>query len=178
MSDQHHHHEGGGDRARDEDATRWDERYAGTDRLWSAEPNATVAEVVGSMSPARALDVGTGEGRHAVWLARRGWSVIAVDFSAVGIDRGRAESTGLAIDWVVADVREWHPPDGARYDLVLSVYLHLPADVFTGPARGSPPAARWSCWDTRCATSPMASVVRRIPGCSTPRSSCTRRPPD
>ena len=130
MSDQHHHHEGGGDRARDEDAARWDERYAATDRLWSAEPNATVAEVVGSMTPARALDVGTGEGRHAVWLARRGWSVTAVDFSAVGIDRGRAESTGLAIDWVVADVREWHPPDGARYDLVLSVYLHLPADVF------------------------------------------------
>ena len=87
------------------------------------------------MAPARAIDLGTGEGRHAVWLARRGWSVTAVDFSAVGIDRGRSESTGLAIDWVVADVREWHPPDEATYDLVLSVYLHLPADVFNR-ARG------------------------------------------
>jgi SAM-dependent methyltransferase len=130
LSDPHHHHEGGGDRTREEDAARWDERYGATDRLWSAEPNATVAEVVGSMAPARALDLGTGEGRHAVWLARRGWSVTAVDFSAVGIDRGRAESDGLAIDWVVADLRDWNPPAGASYDLVLSVYLHLPADVF------------------------------------------------
>jgi SAM-dependent methyltransferase len=130
VSDPHHHHEGGGDRTREEDAARWDERYAATDRLWSAEPNATVAEVVGSMAPARALDLGTGEGRHAVWLARRGWLVTAVDFSAVGIDRGRAESDGLAIDWVVADLRDWDPPAGASFDLVLSVYLHLPADVF------------------------------------------------
>jgi SAM-dependent methyltransferase len=130
LSDPHHHHEGSGDRARDEDVARWDERYAATDRLWSAEPNATVADVVGSLQPACALDVGAGEGRHAVWLARRGWSVTAVDFSAVGIDRGRAGSDGLAIDWVVADVRQWEPPAGAAYDLVLSVYLHLAADVF------------------------------------------------
>jgi SAM-dependent methyltransferase len=129
LSDPHHHHEGGGDRAR-QDAARWDERYAATDRLWSAEPNATVAEVVASIPPGRALDLGTGEGRHAVWLARRGWSVTAVDFSAVGVDRGRAESDGLAIDWVVADLREWEPPAGATFDLVLAAYLHLADDVF------------------------------------------------
>jgi SAM-dependent methyltransferase len=129
LSDPHHHHEGGGDRAR-QDVARWDERYAATDRLWSAEPNATVAEVVASIPPGRALDLGTGEGRHAVWLARRGWSVTAVDFSAVGVDRGRAESDGLAIDWVVADLREWEPPAGATFDLVLAAYLHLADDVF------------------------------------------------
>jgi SAM-dependent methyltransferase len=129
LSDPHHHHEGSGHRER-QDAARWDERYAATDRLWSAEPNATVAELVGSIPPGHALDLGTGEGRHAVWLARRGWRVTAVDFSVVGVDRGRAESDGLAIDWVVADLREWEPPSGARFDLVLAAYLHLADDVF------------------------------------------------
>ncbi len=125
-----HDHDHGAAREPGHDAVHWDERYAATDRLWSAEPNATVAEVVGPMPPGRALDVGAGEGRHAVWLAANGWQATAVDFSAVGIERGRRESAGAAVDWIVADVRTWTPPPGSTYDLVLVVYLHLADDVF------------------------------------------------
>jgi SAM-dependent methyltransferase len=82
------------------------------------------------MRPGRALDVGAGEGRHSVWLASLGWAVTAVDFSAVGIERGRSGSAGHAVDWVVADIREWEPPDGTTFDLVLVAYLHLADDVF------------------------------------------------
>ncbi len=71
------------------DAAHWDQRYAETDRLWAPEPNATVADIVAEWPPGSALDLGAGEGRHAVWLARRGWRVTAVDFSAVGLARGR-----------------------------------------------------------------------------------------
>lgn len=114
------------------DAAYWDERYAATDRLWSATPNATIAEIVGPLPAGRALDFAAGEGRHAVWLAQRGWQATAVDFSSVGIDRGRAAATGagIAVDWVVDDVLTWTPPHGATYDLVLVAYLHLPADAF------------------------------------------------
>lgn len=114
------------------DAAHWDERYAATDRLWSATPNATVAEVVGDLPPGRALDVAAGEGRHAAWLAGRGWRVTALDFSAVGIERGRsgAAALGDAIEWVVADIRAWTPPAGRSYDLVLVAFLHMPDDVF------------------------------------------------
>lgn len=114
------------------DAAHWDERYAATDRLWSATPNATVAEVVGELPPGQALDVAAGEGRHAAWLAGRGWQVTAVDFSAVGIERGRtgAAALGDAVEWVVADVRDWTPPSGTTYDLVLVAFLHMPDDVF------------------------------------------------
>ena len=114
------------------DVARWDERYAERDRLWSIEPNRTVAEVVGPMSPGRALDLGAGEGRHALWLAERGWQVTAVDFSAVGIDRARAQPGADRVEWVIADVRSWTPPRGATYDLVLVAYLHLADDVFRG----------------------------------------------
>jgi len=115
------------------DAAHWDARYGQSERLWSPSPNATIAEVAGSMHPGRAVDVGAGEGRHAVWLAALGWTVTAVDFSEVGIDRGRLEagSRGIPVDWVVADVREWAPPDDTTYDLVLVAYLHLEGDVLS-----------------------------------------------
>lgn len=110
----------------------WDARYAANPQLWSSEPNATVAEIVGPLPPGRAVDLGAGEGRHALWLARKGWTVTAVDFSAVGIDRGRAVAAaqGLTVDWVVADVREWQP--SGPVDLVLVAYLHLAEEVLTG----------------------------------------------
>jgi SAM-dependent methyltransferase len=81
------------------------------------------------MAPGRALDVGAGEGRHAIWLAEQGWRVTAIDFSKVGIERGRAASGSHAIEWLVDDVRSWTPPAGVAYDLVLIAYIHLAGDV-------------------------------------------------
>jgi SAM-dependent methyltransferase len=111
------------------DAVGWDARYAATDLVWSAGPNRTVVDEVAPLPPGRALDLAAGEGRNAVWLAERGWQVTAVDFSAVGIDKGRqrahAAGVGESVTWVVADATTWDP-DGA-YDLVLVCFLHLPA---------------------------------------------------
>jgi SAM-dependent methyltransferase len=114
-----------------QDAQEWDSRYAGSDRVWSAAPNAWVARTVGAWFTGLALDLGAGEGRHSVWLAALGWQVTAVDFSAAGIERGRsgAQDVGVEVDWVVADVRTWEPPEGATFDLILAAYLHLPDDV-------------------------------------------------
>jgi SAM-dependent methyltransferase len=110
------------------DAQGWDERYR-AGQVWSTEPNRFFAEAVASVgAPAgRALDLACGEGRNAVWLAREGWDVTAVDFSAIGIDRGRALASdrGLDVDWVVADLQTWDL--GVRaWDLVAHVYLHWP----------------------------------------------------
>lgn len=111
----------------------WDERYAASDRVWSTGPNREVAAIVGDWPPGRAVDLGAGEGRHALWLAERGWQVSAVDFSSVGIERGREEGRhrGVDVDWVVADVTSWEPPAGTTFDLVLVAYLHVPEDVFS-----------------------------------------------
>lgn len=116
---------------RDRGPEHWDARYAASEHVWSRGPNAEVARVLADLRPGRALDVGAGEGRHALWLAARGWTVTAVDFSRVGVERGAAEAraAGLAVDWQVADATTWVPPEGAAYDLVLVVYMHLPKDV-------------------------------------------------
>ena len=109
------------------DAAAWDERYAGRELVWSASPNRFLVEQAEGMSPGRALDLAAGEGRNAIWLAQQGWEVTAVDFSPVGIDKGRQIATrnGVQIEWVVADATTWQPPTHG-FDLVIVFYLQLP----------------------------------------------------
>ncbi len=107
----------------------WDERHAARDPIESHEPDATLVDAVARLTPGRALDLATGDGRNALWLARHGWRVTAVDFSQVALDRARrsAEAAGVEADWVLADLLEWRPPVRA-FELVAVVFLHLPAD--------------------------------------------------
>lgn len=104
----------------------WDRRYRGTELLWTARPNRFVVEELWELPPGRALDLGAGEGRNAVWLAERGWRVTAVDFSPVALDKARrlAQARGVSVDWVLADLRGYQP-EPAAYDLVLVAYLQL-----------------------------------------------------
>ena len=105
----------------------WDQRYEGSEMLWTAEANRFLVAEVEGMPVGRALDVGAGEGRNAVWLAEQGWEVTAVDFSEVGLAKGRqlAEARGVEVDWVAADLRTYRPAE-ASFDLVIVLYLHLP----------------------------------------------------
>jgi SAM-dependent methyltransferase len=111
-------------------ATEWDQRYA-EQQQWSAGPNALVAELLAGLPPGDAVDLAAGEGRHALWLAGLGWRVTAVDFSAVGLARGRAQPGADRVSWVTADVLAWDAP-GRSLDLVLVAYLHLPATEVSG----------------------------------------------
>jgi SAM-dependent methyltransferase len=110
------------------DARAWDERYAASELVWSGTPNQFVAEELAGLPPGRALDLAAGEGRNALWLAGRGWQVTAVDFSQVGLDKGRALARrhGLDVRWVCADVLTYDPGAGS-YDLSVLAYLQLTA---------------------------------------------------
>ena len=114
------------------DASDWDARYSQSELVWGAPPNNVVVEQVTALPGGRALDLACGEGRNAIWLATRGWDVTAVDFSQVAIDKGRTVATRSPravrdrITWRTDDVVSAEFESG--YDLVLVVYLHLPAD--------------------------------------------------
>lgn len=118
------------------ESEEWDRRYAGTELVWTAEPNRFVVAELRDLAPGRALDLGAGEGRNAVWLAVHGWQVTAVDFSAAGLDKGRrlAAARGTAVDWVQADLRDYQPEAGA-FQLVLIAYLQLQAAELDGVLR-------------------------------------------
>jgi len=114
------------------DQHQWDELYASTELVWTAEANRFVVEELAGLTAGRALDLGSGEGRNAIWLAERGWQVTAVDFSAVGLAKAAelaARRGATGIRWVEADLREYQPGQAA-YDLVLLAYIHLLPDEF------------------------------------------------
>ena len=112
------------------DAGAWDERYAESDLLWGAEPNRLFAEVTRRLEPGRALDLAAGEGRNAIWLARQGWDVTAIDFSPVAVERGKAiaRDLGAEVRFEVADLHDYEPEPGA-FDLVAILYLHVDPDL-------------------------------------------------
>jgi SAM-dependent methyltransferase len=111
------------------DSQQWDERYSGTEFEWTTRPNQFVASELADLPPGRALDLAAGEGRNTVWLAERGWRVTAVDFSRVGLEKGRKLSAARGVDaaqvdWILADLRDYEPERDA-YDLVLIAYLQV-----------------------------------------------------
>jgi SAM-dependent methyltransferase len=115
------------------DSQQWDERYSGTEFEWTTRPNQFVAAELADLPPGRALDLAAGEGRNTVWLAERGWRVTAVDFSRVGLDKGRKLSAARGVDeaqvdWIVADLRDYEP-ERDFYDLALIAYLQVSPEV-------------------------------------------------
>ena len=121
------------------DAEAWDQRYAASELVWSREPNQFVASELADLPPGTAVDLAAGEGRNAIWLASRGWSATAVDYSQVALDKGArlAEELpgGGAVTWVCADATTWRPPQPV--DLVVMAYFQVPADARRRAVRGA-----------------------------------------
>src|SRR5580693_4056337 len=115
------------------DSQQWDERYSAAGFVWATGPNQFVEAELAGLPPGRALDVAAGEGRNTVWLAERGWHVTAVDFSRVGLEKGRKLSAARGVDedrvtWIVADLHDYRP-EPACFDLVLIAYAQVAPDL-------------------------------------------------
>ena len=110
------------------DSATWDERYSTSELIWTGQANQFVERHLADLTPGTAIDLGAGEGRNAVWLAQRGWSVTAVDFSQVGLDKALrlADEHDVTIAVERADATTWTPT--APVDLVVLSYLQLPTD--------------------------------------------------
>jgi SAM-dependent methyltransferase len=77
------------------------------------------------------LDVGSGEGADATWLATRGWQVTGIDLSTVALERAAqlaaraGQDIAERITWEQADVLSWDPAP-RQFDLVSAQFMHLP----------------------------------------------------
>jgi hypothetical protein len=109
----------------------WDERYRSARRLWSGNPNPQLVAEVAGRPAGRALDAGCGECADAIWLAGRGWTVLAADISGVALERAvqHARDTDPAavarIEWRQVDLLA-RPPEPGCFDLVSAQFLQLP----------------------------------------------------
>ncbi len=106
--------------------TDWDARHRDGDRFRTREPNRFLVDAVKRLEPGTALVLAAGQGRNAVWLAEQGWTVTALDYSEVALQKAAAFAAELGADITCkqADLMEWEP--ASLHDLVTIVYLQLP----------------------------------------------------
>jgi SAM-dependent methyltransferase len=112
-------------------AAFWENRYGEGGQIWSGRPNHALVSAVAALEAGRVLDLGCGEGGDSVWLAERGWEVVAVDIAEAAITRARGEAAAHhipdgRITWIVQDLARWQPTEA--YDLVSACFLHSPVD--------------------------------------------------
>jgi tellurite methyltransferase len=114
----------------------YDEKYARDDYYWGTQPSATCRRVVEIVRPSasyrpRLIDLGCGEGRNAVYLAKQGFDVVGVDLSAPGLEKTRrlAAEEGVHVETVLGDICSFELD--AQYDVVFSTgTLHyLPPEI-------------------------------------------------
>ena len=103
----------------------WEQRYSGSERVWSGKVNATMASVVAELSPGTAIDLGCGEGGDVLWLAEQGWQVHGLDISTTAVGRARAEAAARGLEgatFSATDLSTWRPEPGT-VDLVTASFF-------------------------------------------------------
>ncbi|MDP9696350.1 UNVERIFIED_ORG: SAM-dependent methyltransferase [Arthrobacter globiformis] len=125
-------------------ARHWDDLYRSRPRVWSGRPNPQLVAEAAGLEPGTALDLGCGEGADALWLAEQGWTVTAVDVSAVALERAQqhaaASGAGNRITWLQRDLDAWAPEE--QFDLVSAQFLHSTEAPWQRPHRVAADAVR------------------------------------
>jgi SAM-dependent methyltransferase len=109
-----------------EDQDKWDARYREGAFAGRTHPTRLLAEWLPRLPTGRALDLGCGAGRNALYLAQHGYQVDALDISAVGLERARqrAEELDVAVTWIQRDLETAELGDD-QYDLIVVIrYLN------------------------------------------------------
>lgn len=102
---------------------RWDRVYADPNPFFSTAPNTFMTEVVKGLKPGRALEIGMGQGRNTVYLAKLGWNVSGLDISERGMEIARksAEAAGVRITTIKASMDDFEYGVG-QWDLIVATY--------------------------------------------------------
>jgi tellurite methyltransferase len=106
-----------------DDQIRWDRQHAQT--LGAEAPLSLLRQIFETgawqLPPGRGLDIAAGKGRNALYLAERGFEVVAVDISRVALDAARrhAEQQHLHVDFQQLDLEQSFPE--GEYDLILNI---------------------------------------------------------
>jgi SAM-dependent methyltransferase len=105
----------------------WNERYQADEYQYGIHPNDFIKEQISALPAGRILFPGAGEGRDAVYAAKKGWEVYAFDLSEEGKTKAEklASSEKTRIHFKVADATNVKFPLDS-FDVIALTYFHLP----------------------------------------------------
>ena len=108
----------------------WDERYSAEEYAYGTKPNEFLAEHINHIPTGKVLSLAEGEGRNAIFLAKQGYSVTAVDASLVGLNKARklAEENGVVVEFIHADLADYDPGEN-KWDGIISIFCPLPSSL-------------------------------------------------
>jgi SAM-dependent methyltransferase len=108
----------------------WDERYSAEEYAYGTTPNKFLEENVNSIPKGKVLSLAEGEGRNAVFLAKHGYAVTALDASLVGLNKARklAEENGVVIEFIHADLADYDLGEN-KWDGIISIFCPLPSSL-------------------------------------------------
>lgn len=109
----------------------WDQRYNEEGFAYGADPNDFLkSEYSRIPKGGRILCLAEGEGRNAVFLAKQGYAVTAVDQSSVGLEKAQNFSieSGVKISTIIADLANYDLGT-ERWDGIVSISVHLPPEL-------------------------------------------------
>lgn len=106
------------------DQTRWDERFREEEYAFGKRANPFLKRHIVTLRKGKALDLAAGEGRNAVFLARHGFDVDAIDISEVGLRKAQrlAKEMGVKVHTLLADL-DTYQIQKEQYDLITNFYF-------------------------------------------------------
>lgn len=114
----------------DSPSAMWEQRFAGETYFYGTEPNEFLRASLPTLPKGAAMCLAEGEGRNAVFLAESGYQVSSVDLTQAGVDKTMrlAEERSVKVSPVVGDLAGFDL-GRERWDLVVSIFAHVPPDV-------------------------------------------------
>jgi SAM-dependent methyltransferase len=103
----------------------WNKVFAGSDLPFNKQPNAFLLKSVQGKTPGVALEIGMGQGRNTIAMARLGWDVTGIDISDEGIRQAVAEAKkqNVKIHAIAASADDFDY-GSERYDLIYATFEH------------------------------------------------------
>lgn len=108
----------------------WNDRYAENGFAYGTDANTFLMDNQTQLPKGRILCLAEGEGRNAIFLAEKGYDVVAVDSSSVGLEKAQqlAADRGVKIETIVADLADFTIEQDS-WDGIVSIFCHIPPDI-------------------------------------------------
>jgi SAM-dependent methyltransferase len=108
----------------------WNKKFENLNEfLYGKEPNQFIATEIENWNGKNVICFGEGEGRNAIYLAERGFSVTALDSSEVGLKKAKsfAKEKNIDIETILTKVEDFEASE--KFDIAISSFMHIPSDL-------------------------------------------------